>query len=183
MLLIHDGLAQADLAPVCPEDEIAQAIDGCAVHAIERQRDGLGIGAGGDHEVVFELPLVAVIDQIHAGVDVPILDLRVRGNVGAPLLGIIADEVAAFARQLTDPGHRWHGVGPDEPNPQYVAPERFAPLPLCRGWPAGDVAGAPALAQDQDGLGRGQEERIAPASGEELDLGIGLTVVSLEAQR
>jgi hypothetical protein len=40
----------------------------------------------------------------------------------------------------------------------------------------------PALAQDQDSLGRGQEERIPTPSGEELDLGIGLTSVGLEAQ-
>src|SRR5439155_69045 len=91
---------------------IAQAIDGYAVHALERQRDGLGIGAGGDHEVVFELPLVTVVDEVDARIEVLIPDLCVRGNVDTPLLRIIADEVVAFARQLTDPDLHLQGPTP-----------------------------------------------------------------------
>ena len=181
LLLIHDGFAQADLAPVCPEDQIAQGINGHAVHALERERDRLGIGAGGDHEVVFELPLVAVIDQVHPGVDVPVLDLHVCGNVGAPLLGIIADEVVAFARQLTDPGHRWRGVGAEELHAQHCSSALFR---LDKPGLAGNsmLGVRVCLSEHEHRLGGGQEQGIAAAAGEELDLWFGLPLVCLEAQ-
>jgi hypothetical protein len=133
VLLIHEWFAQADLTPVYPEDQVTQGINGGAVRALERERDGPGIGPGGDHEVVFQLPLVAVVDEIHTRVDSPVLDLRVGGNVGPPLLGIIADEVVALARQFPHARHHGCAVGPDEPHPQHGTRERFAPFRFCRG--------------------------------------------------
>ena len=47
----------------------------------------------GDDEVVFQLPLVAVVDEINAGVDVFVLHPGIGGNVGVPVVGVVADEI------------------------------------------------------------------------------------------
>ena len=52
-----------------------------------------------DREIVFELPPLSVVEQVHAGIDVLILHSGIGGNVGVPLAGIIAEEVVAGAGQ------------------------------------------------------------------------------------
>ncbi len=162
MVLIDDGFAQADLACVCPEDQIPQGINAHAIHALERQGDRPGIGAGGDHEVVFQLPLVAVIDEGHAGVDLLVFHLRVRGNVGPPPGRIIADEGVHLAGEFPEPGHLRRGVGPDEPHAQQC------------------IRLGLRLPQGEHSLGGSQEEGVPPAARQKLDLTVGLALIGLE---
>jgi hypothetical protein len=69
---------------------------------IDGQLDGVGVRPGRNHEIVFQFSLVAVIHEVHAGIDVGILHPRVVGHVGAPFLGVIADEVVALAWQFLE---------------------------------------------------------------------------------
>lgn len=39
--------------------------------ALESKSNKAGIGAGRDHEIVFELPLIAVPGNVYAGIDLP----------------------------------------------------------------------------------------------------------------
>jgi len=77
----------------------------------DREFDRARVGAGLDYEIVFQLPLVAVIHQVHARIDVRIFHLGVVRHVGAPLLGIIADEVVRLARQFVETDHFGVRVG------------------------------------------------------------------------
>ena len=64
--------------------QIAMQID--AATGVLNQPDN---GSRGDHKVVFQLPLIAVEDQVHAGVDLEMIDLaigRMQRNA-ASLLG------------------------------------------------------------------------------------------------
>src|SRR6266852_2475078 len=74
------------------------------------QRDSTRVSAGSNNKVVFELTLVAVIDQVNSGIDVLVPHLGVRGNIRSPLLGIIADEVVGNAGQFTLAHHRRFSV-------------------------------------------------------------------------
>lgn len=67
---------------------------------------GAGVSARSNYKIVFELTLVAVIDQVNSGIDVLVPYLGVRRNIGAPFLGIIADKVVDLARQFTQTHHR-----------------------------------------------------------------------------
>ena len=68
--------------------------------AFETQRDETRISAGSNDEVMFQLALVAVVHQIHTGIDGVIFHLGVRRHIRAPLLRVVADEVVGLARQL-----------------------------------------------------------------------------------
>ena len=80
------------------------------------QPDPARVGAGLDYEVVFQLALVAVIDEVHARIDVDISHPGVVRHVGAPFLRIIADEVVALARQPLQSCHLRFGVGAHQPH-------------------------------------------------------------------
>ena len=56
------------------------------------------------------LPLVAVVDQVHTGVNILDSHLGVRRNIRAPLLRVVADEVVALARQFLRAFHSGVGV-------------------------------------------------------------------------
>ena len=69
-------------------------------------------------EIVFQLALIAVVQQIHTRIDSVVLHLRIRRNIRPPLLRIVAEEVVAPARQrlvTCDLGSR---VGANELHPQ-----------------------------------------------------------------
>src|SRR5207249_8553277 len=65
------------------------------------------VRAGRQQEIVFQLPLVAIADQVHAGIKTLYLGLAKDGNVRPPLGRIVAQEVIDLPRQLAraaDPG-------------------------------------------------------------------------------
>src|SRR5262249_28341525 len=101
-LLIQHRLVERNLLAALrqPHHQIAAAIHTYAARPLQLQPDQTRVRSWRHHEVIFEAPLVAVIDQVHAGVDLPVLDARVVGDVGAPGGGIVADEIVAATRQL-----------------------------------------------------------------------------------
>src|SRR5688572_21603588 len=75
--LIHEWLLEADLAALRREDQVTAVCERDLLCSLEGELDLIRISAGGNDEVVFELSLVAVVDQVNAGVDVLVFDLLV----------------------------------------------------------------------------------------------------------
>src|SRR5439155_24195106 len=98
-LLIGHWLAHADRATPRLQDQTHTIITADLIRAREGGRDAVRVGARCDNQVVFELVLVAVINQIHTGVNAGVLNARIGGNIHAPLGRIIPDQVVALARQ------------------------------------------------------------------------------------
>ena len=162
---LFDQLAAGGL-----EDQVTLAVELRAEGSLERHRDDAGIGPRRDHEIVFELAVVAVIDQIDALIHIPIRHFAVIGNIGVPLRGVVADQVIALIRQQIHPRHGRRGIGAGELHLHGV---------LRRGR---RLAGR-RLLQGQGAAGRRQEQRIAGAMRQVIDGGIGLSLVHLETQR
>ncbi len=84
--------------PVVGDDfEVACLVDAEFLRSGEVEADGFGVGVGGDDEVELQLALVAVIDEIDAGVDGFVANLAEGGDVAVPLRGVLADEVVDVA--------------------------------------------------------------------------------------
>src|SRR6266536_3909888 len=88
-ILVHDRLVLHDLARRGGKHHIAVAIKCQFLHALELEHDAFGINTGRDNEVVFELPLFAVVDEIDAGIDLGVLDPGVVGNCAVPFRRIV----------------------------------------------------------------------------------------------
>ena len=54
------------------------------------------------HEVVLELPLIAVIDEVDPGIDVVELDFRISRNVRPPRRGVGAEKIVDLTRKRVD---------------------------------------------------------------------------------
>ncbi len=78
-----------------------------------------GVGARRYAEVVFELSLVAVVNQIDAGINASVLDSPKLGNIAAPFGGIIADEIVALAGKRLGTGNASRAAGPIKPHPNH----------------------------------------------------------------
>ena len=117
------------------EHEIALHIDFHFVGAREAKRDGAEVGARTHDEVVFQLPLITVVDEVDTGIDLAVTDLRVGGDVDPPLRGIVADEVVGLAGQFLQPRHARIGVGVGEAHAQH-GPGRWPSRrrSAMRGW-------------------------------------------------
>ena len=87
-LLVDDRSTLDDFVPGGVQDEIALLIERELICALKTQPDGGGISTGSNDEVVLQLLLVAVVNQVHTGIDLPVLHTAVAGNVGAPLFGL-----------------------------------------------------------------------------------------------
>src|SRR5262249_53589515 len=64
------------------DEQVAIGSDADARGALELHADGGGVGAGLHDEVKFELILVAVVDDIDAGVDALVADTFEAGDIG-----------------------------------------------------------------------------------------------------
>lgn len=97
------------------QDEIALGIQGHCLSTGDAQADRSWVSAGTDDEIVFQLLLItAVIREVHAGIDVLILDLAIGGDIGMPLPRIVADQIVCGPRKLPQPGHLGRRVGADK---------------------------------------------------------------------
>ena len=104
-LLIHARSSQSHIAPSNVKNEIPSSnnswILGAVIREIlEPQRDLPGITAGRNFEVIFQLPLIAVVHEVHAGVHVAVPHPRELRNVTVPFCGIVPDEVIASSGKL-----------------------------------------------------------------------------------
>jgi hypothetical protein len=157
------------------QSQIALRVDAGA-GALDPPGDAAGVGAGGDDKVVLRLALVTIKDEIHAKVDLGIVDLAISRDAGAPVLRVVADEVAHHAG-LPGPSYCVGlGICPDQVHAQGVDRRGFRCLPRrrgrCRLLPL----------QVQDDLPRSEEERLARTAREKLNRGSRLPLVRLETQ-
>src|SRR5207253_7579765 len=86
LLLVDGRLTHLNFANRRPQPQVAVAVEAELLRAGESHRDLAGIAAGRDFEVIFELPVVAVIDDVDAGIDLAIADPGIHGNVLVPVL-------------------------------------------------------------------------------------------------
>src|SRR4051812_19917603 len=84
-LLIHDGRMLDHVATCGVHYQVSRSVERDGSSAVEGQPDRAGIGTGSDHEIVFELLLIAVVDQVDAPIDTLVIDFGVVGDVGMPL--------------------------------------------------------------------------------------------------
>jgi hypothetical protein len=176
--LVDDRLSLTDFAGGRVQHQIALGIHFKAVGALEGEDDPVGVGARAHNEVVLQLTLVAVIDEIDAGVEVVVPHLGIRGHIGAPLGGVVADEVVGLAGQFFQLHHARVGVSSQndhsERRPRRVS--RF--FELCsRVW-CFTFPRVFRLGENQDRLRGSEKECVRGTAGEELDLGIGLSGVA-----
>src|ERR1035441_7155831 len=158
------------------ENQIALGVHSGA-SAVDAPGDAAGVGAGRDDKVVLQLALIAVEDEIHAGVDLGIVDLAVGRDAGAPVLGVVADEVAHHAGLWVQSYCVGLGIGADQAHAQGVDGGGFGCMPGRRGrWRLLPL-------QVQDDFARSEEEGVAGTAREKLDRGGRLPLVRLETQR
>src|SRR5437879_12953596 len=91
--LIDNWLAKSQLRTLGLHHQIPLRIYLESFCAWKCQPDGLGVATRRHHKVVYQLSLVAVVDQVNARVNLPIADLGIGGNVAPPLRRIVAEEV------------------------------------------------------------------------------------------
>src|ERR1017187_1616456 len=83
-LLINPRTAMAQPAPTSLQLQIAILIDFNSLGASEFQTDGAPRGAWRDHEIVLKLVLVAVIDQVDAGIEAGVADFFEQRHAQSP---------------------------------------------------------------------------------------------------
>src|SRR6266480_4907263 len=99
-LLVDDWRFQADFAVARLEEKIAYGVNSNVPSALERQLDRSRVGTWRDEEVVFELLLIAVVNEVHSGIDLLVFDFPVPWNLHVPVPAIVADDVVALPWQF-----------------------------------------------------------------------------------
>src|SRR6266849_4657239 len=77
---------------------------------LEAECDLVRVGGRRHAEIVFELSLIAVVNQVDAGIDAFVLDAAKVRNIVAPFRRNIADEIVALARECFGAGHGGGGI-------------------------------------------------------------------------
>src|SRR6266480_294260 len=95
-ILVHERLRLSDLTFIHRQNEIASPINAYPIHAFKGKIDYSWVHAWRNNEIILDLLLVAIVNQIHTGVDILILDFTVGRYIRMPFLRIIADEVIIF---------------------------------------------------------------------------------------
>src|SRR5712664_2551622 len=96
--LINHRLLHLNLAIRGLQQQVTSFADNYFLRAFERQSDNAGIDPWSNHKVVFKLSLIAVVNKIHAFVNIPVVNPSIAGNIDPPLGWIIPDKVVALAR-------------------------------------------------------------------------------------
>ena len=94
-----------------PDHQCAVAVHPQLLGALKPDVDRPRIGPRRHHEIVFQQLLIAVVHQVDAGINSRILHRAIGRDVGAPLAGIVADEIVALAGQRVGPGHTGMRIG------------------------------------------------------------------------
>src|SRR5438105_1528388 len=115
------------------------------------------VGARSNDPIVFELPPVTVIVEIHSGIDVLILNPAIMWNIGYPAAWIASAEIIALA-----------GLG-------------IHAADLRRSIGAYELHTDGGLFQAQNSLVRREEEVVVAATSEVLDRRVRLPLVSFKA--
>ncbi len=145
------------------------------------------------HEVILQLPLVAVVNKVDAGIDSFVLHLRVSRNVRPPLRRITANEVVTRAREFVRASNLGGGVGIVQLHAQHGAGRAFGDWAGLRfrrrGKPRlyGELglrfSRGISRAQREHGFVSREKKRVARSARTKLYLAIGLPMIRFEAQR
>ena len=95
--LIDERFALAQFLVAQVQNQITVVRDLHFISAFKQQRDLPRIGPRRNDEIKFQLSPVAVINHVHAWINAFRSHLRERGNLRAPLSGIVADEIIHLA--------------------------------------------------------------------------------------
>ena len=193
-LLVDPGLFEADAVACPPERKVTLGVQFQDVPAFKVEANGLRGGSGFEHEVVLQVTLVAVIGQVGAGVDVLIEHPAVRGNPGAPVLRIVADEVVRSAWQWVQRGSFRRRIGARQLHAHHDWGMVVGGVGMVLGGSSSDLRRSlPQISsatrcprnipERQHRLVGRQEQRISAATSEKVHLAVRLTPVGLEAQR
>src|SRR5437667_11434611 len=117
-LLIDYGLVLANITLRSVQQQVAAGVDFHFLSALETKFDDLGVRAGRHDEIVFQLSLIAVVDQVDARIHLTVLDFRIRSYVGPRLLGVVSNEVVDLPWQLIFSCQSGPRVGSDPPHAQ-----------------------------------------------------------------
>ncbi len=173
--LVDDGALHTHLSAADREDEApVLLIQLRALRAVELNLDAARVCSRCDVEIVFELSLVAVIDEVDARVDAGVMHLAIHGDARAPVGRVVADEVVQTARHLFAPLDLRLGARARQTHPQDAV--ALLPLTVRTLLPA-------AATQRQHGLVRREEHDVAVAAREEPHARVGLPAVGLELER
>ena len=116
------------------EHQVARGIDFELIGALDFQLNRFGVCPRSNYEVVLQLPLVAVVDEVHAWINILIPHLGIARNVGPPLLWIAADEVIAYSREFFGARHPRPWIGPDQPHADHSRLGRLSTFDPGRRW-------------------------------------------------
>ena len=133
-------------------------------HAVETHVDALRVRARREHEIVFELALLAVVDDVDAGIDVAVAHFAETRHAGAPRGRIVAREIVRHGRRR---------VFADDCSGMSGAVEAQA---NCGRWLRG------IRLQRDDGFARRQEQRLAGAARGVANRSIELAAIFLESE-
>src|ERR1019366_5724696 len=112
----YDRLMFDNLAASNADNQVAVSIESQPLGPSEAEFNLPGIGFRREHEVVLQLALVAVVNQVHPGIDLPILHSAKCRNIALPLGRIFADEVVALACEFIDSANLCIAVGVLQPD-------------------------------------------------------------------
>ena len=79
-----------------------------------------------DFEIVFQFGAIAVISDIDSGINLLCTHALVQGDVGAPVSGLIADEIVDFRGERIGPLKEGMSVGVEQVEAEDSAEIRFA---------------------------------------------------------
>ena len=95
--LMQDGLVLPELGGANAQHQITLRVKLKPVRAGDPHANRAGIGARGDNEIVFQLLLVAVIDQVNTWINLCDTNPVEGWNLGTPACRVIAQDVVNVA--------------------------------------------------------------------------------------
>ena len=113
-LLVNDRTALEDFHIANRHEEIAIAVGADLPRSAECQLHLLQIGSGRKHDIIFQMPLVAVENEVNTWIYLLIDYFLESRNMGDPLMGILPQKEIRFAWQLFDPLHFHRGIRPGQ---------------------------------------------------------------------
>jgi hypothetical protein len=80
-LLIYRRFAHPDLGVPSSQDQVSITVDPDCTGAFKSHSNSVGVGVRSDFKIVFEVPLIAVVNKIHPGIQISILNPAIGGYV------------------------------------------------------------------------------------------------------
>src|SRR5690348_8467363 len=115
-VLVNDRLVFDYLAAGKADNQVAVSIEPQPFGAAETEFNLPWVGTRREHEVILQFALVAIVNQVHAGIDLLILHFAKGRNIAPPPGRILADKVIGFACQFIDSTHLGIAIGAFQPH-------------------------------------------------------------------